>query len=284
VLALAYVALWIVRLARDFEPVARHPFVAGPPMVIAHRGASAEVREHSMASYRRAVSDGADALELDIHRARDGALVVSHDRDLGRALGVPLAIAEHDLAALRAAVAARHPGADPAALLPTLDEVMVGFPGVRLNIELKADSAALADAVVDAIARHDRTASVLVASFHGAALAHLRARSRGTLATSAGPGEGVRFYLCYLLDVPCRPDYQVLQIPPRLRASWPRFGFDSADFLAFAHRHGLAVHYWTIDDPGEMRALLARGADGIITDRPAVAAAVRDATRPAEAP
>ena len=275
VLAAAYGALWLVRLTRDFAPVRQRSFLSGGPLVIAHRGASGVETEHTLSSYRRALADGAEVLELDVHRARDGSIVVSHDRNLERALGVPRVIADHDLRALRAELAARYPAADPATLLPTLDEVMVAFPGARLNIELKTDSVALADAVAASIERHGRADQVLVASFHGDVLAHFRARSRGEVATSASLREAARFYICYVFDVPCRPDYEALQIPVRLRSSWPRFRLDSPEFVAFAHRHGLAVQYWTIDDPEVMARLLAAGADGIMTNLPARAAAVR---------
>lgn len=275
VLAAAYGALWLVRWTREFEPVPARRFLAGGPLVIAHRGASALAAEHTMASYRRALDDGADVLELDVRLARDGAIVVSHDPTLERALGLPRAIADHDLPALRRELAARHPQADPATLLPTLDEVMSAFPGVRLNIELKDESAALADAVAAAIERHERGEQVLVASFHRDVLARFRDRARRRVATSASLGEAAQFYVCYLLDVPCRPDYEALQIPPRLRGRWPHMRLDTPRFVDFAHRHGLAVHYWTIDDPAEMARLLDAGADGIMTDDPARAAAAR---------
>lgn len=277
VVAVAYAGLWVVRCTRDYEHVAARSFLAGGPFVIAHRGASSAEREHTIAAYWRAVADGADVIELDVQLARDGAIVVSHDRSLKRALGVEKEIGENDLAALRSALAARHPGVVPASLLPTLDDVMDAFPRVRLNIELKVDSSALADAVAAAIERHDRADRVLVASFHGDALRHFRAVSHGRVATSASPGEAARFYVCYLLDVACRPDYEALQVPASVRRSWPRFRLDTADFISFAHRHGLAVHYWTIDDEAQMASLLAAGADGIITNKPAAAVSVRAA-------
>ncbi|HTE50309.1 MAG TPA: glycerophosphodiester phosphodiesterase family protein, partial [Kofleriaceae bacterium] len=79
VIGVAYSALWVVRLTRDIVPVASRRFLAGGPLVIAHRGASAVETEHTIAGYRRALADGADVLELDVHLARDGAIVVSHD-------------------------------------------------------------------------------------------------------------------------------------------------------------------------------------------------------------
>lgn len=283
-LLIAYAALWIVRASRGVEPVAPRAVLAGGPLIFAHRGASAVATEHTMAAYRRALDDGADVLELDVHRARDGALVISHDRSLARALGVDMVIAEHDLASLRAALDRAHPELDPAALLPTLDQVMEAFPRVRLNIEIKADSSALVDAVSAAIDRRRAWDRALVASFHGDALARFRAASAGRVATSASPGEAARFYLCYLLGVASRPDYAALQVPPQLRRRWPRIRLDSSEFIEFAHRHGLEVHYWTIEDPAEMAHLLAAGADGIMTNHPARAVEVRGPSPAAPSP
>jgi glycerophosphoryl diester phosphodiesterase len=261
-----------VRLTRDYPRVPARAFLAGGPLIIAHRGASLAEVEHSTAAYRRALAVGAEVLELDVHRARDGALVIAHDRDLGRALGVPMIVGEHDLAELRAAVAAAHPGVDPATLLPTLPEVLASFPSTRLNLELKDAGVALATDVAALLARgHDRD-RVLVASFDGDALDAFRAASHGAVATSASPGEVARFLVCYLLEVPCRPAFEALQVPTSVRRSWPRLRLDRPRFIEFAHRHGLAVQYWTIDDAAEMAHLLAIGADGIMTDDPATVA------------
>jgi glycerophosphoryl diester phosphodiesterase len=282
VLAAAYAALWVVRLTRSFGQVPRRAFLRTPagPLVFAHRGASGEVAEHTMAAYRRALAEGADVLELDLHRAEDGALVVSHDGDLGRALGARLEIAEHDLAALRAGVAAAHPGQDPAELVPTLDDVVAAFPTARFNLELKADSEALAADVAAAVERHGAIDRVLVASFHGGALAAFRRASHGRVATSASTGEVARFLLCYLLDVPSHPDYEALQVPIAVRRSWPSVRLDTPGFVAFAHRHGLAVHYWTVDQPAELAHLVAIGADGLISNFPDRAVAARAERRP----
>lgn len=277
--ALAHDALPIVRLLRGYRPVESRAYLAGGPLVIAHRGASAVVAEHTLASYRRAIGDGADVLELDLRLTADGLVALSHDRDLRRAHGVDLVIAQHDLAALRRAIADRHPELDPSERLPTLAEVMDAFPAARLNLELKDDSVALADAVAALIDRRGAHDRVLVASFRQDALDRFRRVSGGRVATSASPREAIGFYVCYLFEVPCRPAYHALQIPTRLRRGSPSIRFDGREFIAFAHRHGLAVHYWTVNDEDEMRRLIARGADGIITDVPARARAAVEAAR-----
>lgn len=268
------IALAIVRLVRDYEPVKPRPFLAGTePLIIAHRGASAHTTEHTLAAYEQAVAAGADVLELDLRLTADRVPVVAHDEDLDRPLDVPLPIARATVDELRRAVAKTHPDAEADTLLLTFDDVLAGFPDMRLNVELKDDGAALAAAVADRIVEHRAHERVLVASFHSRALRAFRDVAGERVATSAGTAEVIRFYGCYLVRLPCRPDYQALQIPPRpgpLNLTSPRF-------LRFAERHGLAVHYWTINDPEELRSLLALGADGIMTDDPEAAVAARAA-------
>lgn len=266
-LGLLYAALWTVRWVRPYQPVAAHPFFAGSPLVFAHRGGDGG-REHSSAAYETAIARGADALELDVRLSADGIAVVAHDASLARVWGV-----DRDVAALTVAEMREVAEGEPPLLL---DEVLLRFPGTRLNIELKEDSPRLADAVAAAVTASGREQEVLVVSFHDDALDRFRARAPG-VATGASGREAIGFYLCYLLEVPCRPAYQALQVPRRLGDGRLSLEPGSRAFLDFAHRHGLAVHYWTIDEPRTMKQLLERGADGLITNRTEIAArAVRE--------
>ena len=274
-LAVCYGALLVVRATRSYVRVPEREFLRTErPLVIAHRGGpGGGALEHTLAAQRAAVRAGADVLEIDLRLTKDGIPVVAHDESLARRLELPLAIAGHDLAELRDAVSARHRG-EAGSLLLTFEDVLVQFPGQRLNVELKTDDAALADAVAALVDRHDAHDRVLAVSFHGDVLDRLRERTRGRVATGASSGEAARFFLCYAARVPCRPAFEALQIPRSLGSGWLSLDLDDRDFVAFAHRHGVAVHYWTIDDARAMRRLVSVGADGIITDHPGRGAAV----------
>jgi glycerophosphoryl diester phosphodiesterase len=186
-------------------------------------------------------------------------LVVAHDADLARVAGRNVVIAESTLAELSVA-GERAPLA--------LEEVMEQFPK-RLNIEIKEDRPDVADALAAMIERRGRQQSVMVASFHCDVLERFREVTGHRVATSACGVEAVRFYLCYLLGIPARPHYVALQIPARARVDLTR-----QEFIQFIHRHGLKVHYWTVDDEGEMARMLRAGADGIMTNRPDLLARV----------
>ena len=72
----------------------------------------------------------------------------------------------------------------------------------------------------------------------------------------------------------CPTDYSALQLPT---LGW--LGLTSSEFIRGAHDRGLAVHFWTVDDPERMRALIAAGADGVMTNRPDVLAWVLEGSR-----
>lgn len=110
------------------------------PLVMAHRGSSALAPENTRASFERAVRDGADIVETDLHLTRDGVFVCLHDPTLLRTGGVPVTVADVTLAELK-----RHPvpcgraefGSER---VPTLDELIALLsPGTGLALELKTD-------------------------------------------------------------------------------------------------------------------------------------------------
>ena len=105
-----------------------------PPLIIAHRGASAARPENTLSAFEVAVAQGADMIEIDLHQTRDAALVVAHDPDLER-LGGRGEIADATLAEIRRL------DAGDGQQVPTLEEVLDGF-GARIpfNLELKRSS------------------------------------------------------------------------------------------------------------------------------------------------
>jgi glycerophosphoryl diester phosphodiesterase len=253
------------------------PFFAGLPPVldIAHRGASELAPEHSLVAYELALLQGAHVLELDLRLLRDGELVIAHDRTLKRTLGLDRAFSELSLPELRAIAGSAMPLG--------LDQVFRQFPGARFNLELKDESLEAPRALAAIILREGAQASskegesdldrasvplkhrVLVASSHRPVLEEFRRQTSGAVATSASAEEALDYYVCYLMRRTCPSDYSALQLPP---LGW--LGLTSAAFIEAAHERGLCVHFWTVDDPAQMRALLSAGADGLMTNRPDV--------------
>jgi glycerophosphoryl diester phosphodiesterase len=222
---------------------------------IAHRGASALAPEHSVAAYDLALQQGAHVLELDLRLTRDAVLLVAHDRTLRRTLGRKEAWSELTRAQVTELAGAKTP--------LDLDEVLSRFPSARFNLELKDEMLEAPRALARVLDRHGAAGRVLVASGHVRVLEELRSVTRGTVATSASMDEALDYYACYLMGRTCIGQYSALQLP-----ALGLLGITSEDFLARAHQQGLVVHYWTIDDPARMAELVARGADGIMTNQP----------------
>jgi glycerophosphoryl diester phosphodiesterase len=255
--------------------------------IYAHRGAPAECPENTMVSFRRAMELGADALELDVHTTRDGAVVVSHDPDAMRMGGVAARWRELDLAeaqridlggGFRAADGAR-PFAGRGISIPTFEEVLVEFPGVRLNVDLKQHVPSMVAPVLELLRRLRAEERVTLASFRTRTMLEVRRRGYGGDTALAQKEVGA------LLACPARL-WRALPLTGRavqVPVAAGRLRFDRAGFIAKCHALGLRVDFWTIDDPAHARQLIALGADGIMTDDPArmIAGLRGDPTTPA---
>lgn len=235
-----------------------HPFLdTSRPLAFAHRGGAAPGLENTMTAFGRAVAAGYRYVETDIHATADGALVAFHDRTLDRVTDRVGPIAALPLREVRAA----RIGADER--VPLFDELLDAWPALRVNIDVKADAAV--EPLIATIRRHGAQRRVCVGSFSGARLARIRAALGPGLASSLAPSEVARLRLASLTGR--RPRWAAgvcaAQVPVRhrsLRIVDPRF-------IATAHRLGLHVHVWTVNDPDAMHWLLDLGVDGIMTDR-----------------
>jgi glycerophosphoryl diester phosphodiesterase len=215
------------------------------PLAFAHRGGSAHEPENSWRAFEHAVGLGYAYLETDVRATADGVLLAFHDKTLDRLTGRPGDIAR---LAHRDVAAARIGGTEP---IPALEDLLGAWPDVRFNIDVKDAPAVrpLAD-VIRRTAAWDR---VCISSFSGRRLSATR-RALGRpvcMATSPAGVAAVR------LGVRPWSSAQCTQVPA---------SFATAPFVRRAHRLGLQVHVWTVNDRDMMAALLDLGVDGIITD------------------
>lgn len=225
----------------------------------AHRGGASDAPENTLAAFQRAVDLGYTFMETDVHATSDGVLLAFHDDDLRRTCGVEGRISEMPWEAVKNA---RVDGSEP---IPTFDEIITTWPTLRWNIDCKSDDAL--PHLVNALKRHSILDRVCLGAFSDRRLRTLRAELGPEVATSLGPKGVARLRLAASLGRAMRfPDgVYAAQIP----AKQGPVPLDSEKFIDIAHASGLHVHYWTIDDPAKMAQLLDRGADGIMTDRPA---------------
>ncbi len=247
-----------------------HPYFAGGalPRVLAHRGlvtaegAEAGVVENSFAAVAAAHAAGADYVESDCHLTVDGHVVLFHDPDLSRVTGDPRTIADVRLAELEELMADRGG-------VITLAQALEAFPETRFNLDVKAPGAARpAGALVAPHAERVLLTSFSDARRREALEAAAEARPSVLPATSAGSATVLRLVAALAV----RSDrgasralagIDALQLPERqrgIRIVTPRL-------IAAAHRHGVEVHVWTVNDPADMRRLVDLGVDGVVTDR-----------------
>lgn len=265
---------------RVHGPNAFRTATPGVPLVIAHAGGLGLNPENTLEAFAASVALGCDLLEMDVRLTRDGILVTHHDALVNRTSDGTGAVAEHTLAELKAlnfgchfrGQAGNYPYRATPAHIATVEELFQQYGRVPMVIELKdrGDSGARAAAnLASLIARHQMTDRVLVASFDDATLDAFRRCASPGQATSTAKGETRELVLLSLarLDRLWRGRGQALQVPADPRES-SGFTLASARFVRMAHGRNMAVHYWTVNDPEEMRRLIALGGDGLITDFP----------------
>jgi glycerophosphoryl diester phosphodiesterase len=251
----------------------------GPtPRLFGHRGAAGVMPENTLGSFRRARDDGADVLELDVHASADGEIVVIHDATLDRttdATGPVRARPWAELARLDAGHrftsdgGRSHPFRGSGFGIPRLADLIDELPDVPLNIEIKQAAPSIVAATVELVRRS--RARVVLAAEDDAIMREIRERAPD-LPTSASAVE-VAAFVGALREgrVPVvHSGLVALQIPP----AFGDVALVTAESVAAAHGLGVEVHVWTINEPDEMRRLLALGCDGIMSDLPARARAV----------
>ena len=210
--------------------------------------------ENTLEAFEYAINLGYRYLETDVQVTADGVLAAFHDNDLLRTTGRAGKISELPWSEVSKALV------DGTAHIPLFEDLLGTWPQARINVDCKSDAAV--DALVASLRRTNSLARVCVSAFSDSRLRRLRKALGAELCSSLGPLETalLRFGL--------------LRNPPGLAAQVPvKQGpvvMVNTKFIERAHRLGLQVHVWTIDDAAEMGRLLDLGVDGIMTDRPVV--------------
>jgi glycerophosphoryl diester phosphodiesterase len=245
-------------------------YLAGAPLLIAHRGGGALAPENTLLAFERAIDWWrADVLELDVHPTRDGEAVVVHDATLERTTNGRGLVRERSLAELRSLDAgytftpdggATYPFRGRGIGVPTLEEVLTASPRVRVNIEIKDGRAQ--ERVWETIRSMAAEHRVLVAAGRTRDRVYF---DRLPVAVSASEEELRLFIVQLRIGVIAHiPAVDAFQVPD----SWDGRDIPTPDFIAAAKARNLPVHVWTVNEVSAMHQFLDRGADGIVTDRP----------------
>jgi glycerophosphoryl diester phosphodiesterase len=229
-------------------------------LLLAHRGASADAPENTIAAFREAIGQGADGVELDAQICGSGEVVVCHDERLTRLAGLDWELLRTPLWKLRRADVGTPLGFAPAGI-PLLEEVVEALPDhFLINVELKCDAVedhGLSEEVVELIRRMGIDERVIVSSFNPFCLWRT-----AELAPSLRRG--------FLIDPKKSFLWQSSVVGPLVsnHSIHPPLQACTAERVAGWIERGLRVACWTVDDPGSARELEASGVTYCITNRP----------------
>jgi glycerophosphoryl diester phosphodiesterase len=271
-------AYLVARIAA--KPSASHPWFAHrqgdhQPLVFAHQGGENLWPSNTMLAFQNSANLGADVLDSDMHMTKDGVLVMMHDETVDRTTNGTGAIRDLTLEQIKQLDAGYNftpdggqtfPYRGQGLTVPTLEELFQAFPDKRFGIEIKQiDPLLTAQRFCTMIRQYSMQDKVLVSSFRQENMDIFR-KECPEVATSATEGEVTLFYVLYRLGLidtlPTR--YQSLQVPEESSG----IHLLTPGFVTAAHRRGLAVQPWTINETSDLERILALGVDGINTDNP----------------
>lgn len=230
-------------------------------LIIAHRGASAEAPENTLAAFRRALEIGVDAVELDVHLTSDGEPVVIHDPVLDRTTDGRGLVRDQALASLRRLDAGRWFGERFAGeRVPTLAEALDLLRSVRVIVEVK-NGPIYYPGIAARLAAEVRAAahpSVTASSFDHPVLVELKAEAARL---------GIALDTAVLfVGRPVSP--LGLALEAGADALHPHWAYLTPGLVGLAHASGLRVETWTVDDPSHMAHVAGVGPDGVMSNYP----------------
>lgn len=247
------------------------PYLAGAPLLIAHRGGSALAPENTLTAFSQALEWWrADILETDVQPTRDGEVVVIHDPRVDRTTDGTGRVVDLTLEEIRSLDAGYRYTPDRGESFPyrgcgvrisTLAELLAAHPRMRINVEIKHPAAQ--ERVWEVVHEAGATQRVLIATGE---LANRSRFGHYTGPVSASGSELRAFYIHHRLHLAglYRHRVDAFQMPERhegRQVLGPRL-------IREAHARNVAVHVWTVDEVADMHRLLSWGVDGLVTDRP----------------
>ncbi len=255
------------------SPCPPSPFRAAPPLVIAHAGGEGLGPENTIEAMERSLAAGADALEVDLRMTADGVIVARHDRDVAVTTDGSGNVDELTWADVQRLDAAATWDGPPVAAptpvrVPSLEQILVRFAGVRIALELKQTKPSMAGPLCSLLRRTRSSERVYLSANDDAAVYAARDACPEVLITTtyrdladmrAARAAGVAW---------CAPS-------PIGQPPYREGRFDERR-VRESHDRGMAVYTWTVDDPETLRELARAGVDGVYTRRPDIARAVFD--------
>ncbi|UYZ21638.1 glycerophosphodiester phosphodiesterase [Mesobacillus jeotgali] len=238
-------------------------------IIIAHRGASAYAPEHTLPAYDLAVHSGADYIEIDLQMTKDGELIALHDSELDRTTNGSGLVKTQTLDKIKALEAGswfneQYPQlADSAyekAEIPTLEEIFQRY-GKSVNYYIETKSPGMEVKLINLLRKHSLVQSeskVIIQSFHSKSLRKIHKLE-----------PGIPLIQLYRYSGKARlTDRELRSLKKYASGIGANFGKVDVEYIKKAHRHGLAVHLFTVNSDDDIQQAYEIGADGVFTDYP----------------
>jgi glycerophosphoryl diester phosphodiesterase len=255
-------------------------FRAGPPRVFAHRGGCALGPENTIAAFDRGLAAGADGLELDVRLSADKVVVVCHDETLDRTTDASGPVSSRTAAELSRVDAGyrftdamgKWPFRGQGVSVPTLRQVLERYPEIPIIVEMKPDTLEMGRVFAAEVVAAGAVDRVCAAGYGSSSLGAARAALPQMASGASRMEVRLALYRSWARWPATRTAYGGFQVPEYAGA----LRVVSRRFIRHAHRAGLEVQVWTIDEARDMQRLLAWGADALISNRPDLAVAIRN--------
>ena len=247
------------------------------PHIIAHQGSSLDLPPNTLEAFQLALDQGADIIELDIWRSKDGTWVVIHDRNLSRITGVNKDITKLTFEEIQLLDAGYNFSDSSGNFLyrnkgykiPSLEQVFKQFNNEKINIEIKTVSKLGLSDLVQMIKKYQMEKKVLVVSFSYNVIKKFRKISNNQIATAASKSDIMR--MIYFGKLPWyKIRFDAFQIPFYSKKV-ERYGLKNTEWIGKMRSKGMEVHYWTVDNSEDIKKAFSIGAGGVITNKPKIA-------------
>ncbi|MBG9942674.1 glycerophosphodiester phosphodiesterase family protein [Brevibacillus formosus] len=241
--------------------------ITQPPMVMAHRGIPSLKPENTMYAFEEAMELGVEIIETDVHKTKDGHLVLIHDFDLERTTNGTGKVKDFTLKELRELNANKLDPANPSwyqpeitdAVIPTMDELLEAAKGKAVLI-LEAKGIGYEKEMAKAIKEHDMVEDVIVSSFSSEVLERF---------AKLNPDLGLGFTLSGTKPKEQLEQYAEKQVTDAVQLNAQYFinhQIVTPELIRFAKHRGIILTVYTVNEEADMKRATEAGVGGIITD------------------
>ncbi len=286
IIGIILVAVFVIlQIVPRNKPIKNNPWMIKDgerPLVIVHGGAKVLYPENTVLAFEEITKLDIDVLEIDLALTKDEILITHHDLTIDRMTNGSGKVIDYTLDELMVfdfAYNFRGLNYDfpykgnKKAKPETMENLFKKYPDFKYVIELK-DTGEMgkkaSENLYGLVKKYNMQNQVIIASFDDETIEHFHKISDGQLMLSTPQGDATRFVILEKLKLGALyfSKSVALQLPVREKAMGINLDLSTKSLIKEAHKHNMAVHYWTINNTDDMMLLINRGADGIITDRP----------------